>query len=284
MPEIESKIILLTHIKSVRPGILLKQAKETIRYLFRITLILITYKTTMLFVFDVETIPDFDFLRNVLDSAETDEDLLLEQAAEELSRGGSGFLPPMYHRIISWVGLWIDNDGNPVTKKGWYGEEEAEGLRQLFDALITYKDFGLIHHNGKGFDLPLLTYRAMKHNMQMPLRLSHHDIRYRFSRFNVDLMDEFSNYGASSYPKLKHLGHLIGVPFKQTGEGDQVLNLYRAGKLPEIEHYCYEDVMVIYIIWLRMKYTTGDIVREIYDNLNSRALNKLREIQEKVWD
>src|SRR5690625_7731599 len=129
----------------------------------------------MIFVFDVETIPDFDFLRKVLDSAETDEDLLLEQAAEELSRGGSGFLPPMYHRIIYWVGLWIDNDGNPVTEKGGYGEEEAEGLRQLVDALITYTDFGLIHHEGKGIDLPQLTYRAMKQNMQNPVRIGDHD-------------------------------------------------------------------------------------------------------------
>src|SRR5690625_7853953 len=112
----------------------------------------------MLFVFDVETIPDFDFLRNVLDSAETDEDLLLEQAAEELSRGGSGFLPPMYHRIISWVGLWIDNDGNPVTKKGGYGEEEAEGWGQLFDEVMNYREVGRSHDKGKGADLQRSAY------------------------------------------------------------------------------------------------------------------------------
>ena len=233
----------------------------------------------MLFVFDVETIPDFEFIRTVVSEPELNEDDLLVLASEELARNTTGFLPPMYHRMISWVGLWVENGGKPVQKVGWHGEEEADGLLKLFDTLLTYKDFGLIHHNGRGFDLPLITYRSMKHNLQMPLRLSHYDIRYRFSKVNIDLMDEFSNYGASSYPKLKHLGQLIGVPFKQTAEGNEVLQMYRGGKLKEIEHYCYEDVMATYVVWLRMKFTTGDISKDVFENLNERAVGKLKEIQ-----
>lgn len=233
----------------------------------------------MFFVFDVETIPDFTFLRQVLNDSDSTDDELLITASEELTRNNSGFLPPMYHRMVSWVGLWVENTGKPVKKAAWNGTDEKEGLAQLFDALRTYKDFGLIHHNGRGFDLPLITYRSMHHNMQMPVRLSHYDIRYRFSSANVDLMDEFSNYGASSYPKLKHLGHLIGVPFKQTGEGNEVLTMFREGQLDQIEHYCYEDVMATYIVWLRMKYTTGDIAEDVYQNLNERAVQKLKEIQ-----
>ncbi len=233
----------------------------------------------MFFIFDVETIPDFEFVRRVMNDHEMDEHDLLIAASEQLARNSSGFLPPMYHRMVSWVGLWVENNGKPVQKAGWNGEDEKKGLTALFDSLLTYKDFGLIHHNGRGFDLPLITYRSMKHGMQMPLRLNHYDIRYRFSKSNVDLMDEFSNYGASSYPKLKHLGYLIDVPFKQTAEGNEVLAMYREGKLEEIEHYCYEDVMATYIVWLRMKYTVGDIAEDIFKNLNERALSKLKEIQ-----
>jgi 3'-5' exonuclease len=233
----------------------------------------------MYFVFDVETIPDFDFLRSVLNNHESDEEEILIEASEQLTRNNSGFLPPMYHRMVSWVGLWIENDGKPKQKAGWNGNDEKEGLNEIFDTLLTYKDFGLIHHNGRGFDLPLLTYRAMKYGMQMPLRLNHRDIRYRFSSVNVDLMDEFSNYGASSYPKLKHLGYLIDVPFKQTGEGNEVLQMYNNGELEKIEHYCYEDVMATYIVWLHMKYTVGDIPVDSFTNLRDRAMNKLQEIQ-----
>ena len=185
----------------------------------------------------------------------------------------------MYHKMISWVGLWIENNVMPKQKVGWNGTDEKEGLEKLFDALSTYKDFGLVHHNGRGFDLPLLTYRALKHGLQMPKRLNHYDIKYRYSNDNVDLLDEFSNYGASSWPKLKHLGYLIDIPFKQTGEGNEVLKMFREDKLAEIEHYCYEDVMATYVVWLHLKYTVGDIDKELFDNLNDRAMNKLNEIQ-----
>lgn len=56
-------------------------------------------------------------------------------------------------------------------------------------------------------------------------------------------------------------------------------SLYQEGKLEEIEHYCYEDVMATYIVWLQMVFTVGDIPAETFDNLQERALGKLHEIQ-----
>lgn len=233
----------------------------------------------MFFVFDIETIPDFDFIRQVLENPDDEDDLLLEQASDELARNQAGFLPPIYHKMVAWVGLWIDNLGGPKKKVSWSGEDEKEGLEELFRTLNTYKDFGLIHHNGRGFDLPLITYRAMKHRLQMPLRLNKYEIKYRYSNQNIDLVDEFSNYGASSWPKLKHLGNLIDIPFKQTGEGNEVLEMYRKGDIDRIEHYCYEDVMGTYIVWLHLKYTIGDIKEQNFKNLSERAHKKLEEIQ-----
>lgn len=233
----------------------------------------------MFFIFDLETIPDIGFIRQVLNEPDSDEEKLLERASEELARNASGFLPPMYHRMVSWVGLWIENTGGPKQKVAWSGEDEKEGLLKIFDAIGTYKDFGLIHHNGKGFDIPVLTYRAMKHGLQMPVRMNDYDIRYRYSKHNVDLVDEFSNYGASSWPKLKHLGQLIGIPFKQTGEGNEVFAMYKRGELDLIEHYCYEDVMATYIIWLYFEFTAGHIPEDQFKNLRDRAMSKLEEIQ-----
>jgi len=235
----------------------------------------------MYFVFDIETIPDFDFIRNVLHDQESEEEALLEKASEELAKNKSGFLPPMYHRVVSWVGLWIENTGEPRNKVSWNGDDEKQGLIELIQTLSLYKDYGLIHHNGRGFDLPLVTYRCMKHGLQLPRRMNHHDIRYRFSQHNVDLVDEFSNYGASSWPKLKHLGQLLSIPFKQTGEGNEVLAMYKDDKLAAIEHYCYEDVMATYLVWLYLKFTVGDIDKQNFEQLKDRATAKLLEIQSK---
>lgn len=235
----------------------------------------------MFFVFDIETVPDIDFVRRVLGEPELPEDKLMEKASEELTRNKSGFLPPMFHRVVSWVGLWVTNTGEPRNKVAWSGEDEKQGLEELMQTLAVYKDFGLIHHNGRGFDLPVVTYRTMKHGLQQPARLNHHDIRYRFSHFNVDLVDEFSNYGASSWPKLKHLGHLVGIPFKKTGEGNEVFEMFKNGELAAIEHYCYEDVIATYIIWLYVKFNTGAIQELHFTQLRDRAQQKLVEIQEQ---
>lgn len=236
----------------------------------------------MYFVFDIESVPDFDLLRDLLDNPNPDDDKILEIACEEFTNNKAGFLPPMYHRLVSWVGLWIDNLGNPKQKVAWTGTDEKQGLIEMCNALNTYKDFGLIHHNGRGFDLPLVTYRAMKHGLQLPLRLNNHDIKYRFSKENIDLIDQFSNFGASSWPKLKHIGILIGIPFKKTGEGNQVLAMFREGEFEKIERYCYEDVVATYLVWLHLKYTVGDMNKETFTNLNERAMQKLTEIQEVV--
>lgn len=236
----------------------------------------------MYFVFDCETIPDFDFIKQAVSKPVLNNEELLELASEELARNKSGFLPPMYHQLVSWVGIWIDDLGNPKSEHKWSGADEKDGLSLLIDTLGSYKDFRLIHHNGKGFDIPLILYRAMKHHLQLPPRLNTQDIRYRFSKDNVDLVDEFSNYGASSFPKLKHLGLLIGVPFKQTGEGNQVLEMFEKGELKKIEHYCLEDVIATYLIWLHYKYTVGEFRDEHYNNLRDRATKKLIQVQEGV--
>ncbi|PTM20849.1 MAG: hypothetical protein DA446_01420 [Bacteroidetes bacterium] len=234
----------------------------------------------MFFVFDVESIPDTRLIGQVLERPEVPEDELLESASQELTKGGSTFFPPMFHQMVSWAGLWIEDNGKPVREDAWSGNDEKQGLQKLFDQMNTYKDFGLIHHNGRGFDLPLLTYRAMRHELQMPVRLGQHAIRYRYSRENIDLMDEFSNYGASSYPKLKYLGHLMNIPFKKTAEGSEVYALFKRGELEQIQTYCHEDVIATYLVWLSFKFTTGEIAKTSYINLKERALQKLKSLQE----
>lgn len=250
----------------------------------------------MYFIFDLETVPDLALIRSMLEQEpvtadewsdeeniptleELSDQACIDIAAKRVGRGASEFLPPMFHKIVSWVGLWVDAKGQPKQKEAWSGENENEGLKTLFQELLTYKDFNLIHHNGRGFDLPVMEYRALKFSLQMPPRLSHREIKYRFSANNVDLVDEFSNYGASSWPKLKHLGMLIDIPFKQVSEGNIVYEQYVKGEFKNIENYCYEDVMATYIIWLHLEYTRSHIKENEFENLKSRALNKLREIQ-----
>jgi predicted PolB exonuclease-like 3'-5' exonuclease len=233
----------------------------------------------MIFVFDIETIPDASLLRQILDRPEASLTELREIGGEKLARNNEEFLPPMYHQMVSWTGLWIEPTGQPRQKKGWHGTNEQEGLELLFQTLLTYKDFSLIHHNGRSFDLPLLLYRSMKYRTQMPMRLQKYDITYRYSDQNTDLKDLLSNFGASSWPKLSHLASLVGFPSKQVAREEVVLNLFEQGELAKIERYCHEDVMSTYLIWLHYKHAIGDMSADFFENLRERALAKLQEIQ-----
>ena len=55
--------------------------------------------------------------------------------------------------------------------------------------------------------------------------------------------------------------------------------MFKRDELNLIEHYCYEDVMATYIIWLYMQFTTAHMPEALFINLKDRALGKLKEIQ-----
>lgn len=231
----------------------------------------------MLFVFNITTIPNKDFLKiTIRDQNELSGDPLTSQNPDILDQQP---LPPMYHKMISWVGLWIDNMGEPRQKLSWSGANELEGLEELRNGLNIYKDFGLIHHKGRSHSLPLIHYLALKYGLQMPARLSHHDIRYRYSKDNLDISEELNNYGASKAPDLLHLAQLIGLPILPKPD---VLSLYELDRFQDIEDHNLNSVMTIYLIWLQLGYVKDDLSADQFVNLKKRALQKLEEIQARI--
>jgi predicted PolB exonuclease-like 3'-5' exonuclease len=98
----------------------------------------------MYFIFDLETVPDVALIRTMLDQEPltadewsdeetiptledlTDQDCI-DIAAKRVGRGASGFLPPMFHKIVSWVGLWVDAKGQPKQKEAWSGRMRKRG-------------------------------------------------------------------------------------------------------------------------------------------------------------
>jgi predicted PolB exonuclease-like 3'-5' exonuclease len=229
-------------------------------------------------VFDTETIPDVDLLKTVVTGTYDSEDALLAAASEQIAQNKAGFLPPMFHRMVSWAALITDQQGKPMGKASWVGENEKEGLKQLFEIFDQYPTFTAVHHNGRGFDLPMLTYRAMRHAIPLPVYMTKYEFKNRYSRINIDIQEELSQYGASSWPKLKHLGALVGIPVKTVAEGNQVLEMWRAGELKRIELYCYEDVLGTYLIWLTLRLINSEITAEQFSDLRARARRKLEEV------
>ena len=73
-------------------------------------------------------------------------------------------------------------------------------------------------------------------------------------------MDWFTNFGACRMAGgLDLLAKLLGKPGKMEVSGEQVYQMFREGKLQEINDYCLCDTLDTYFVFLRTRILTGDI-------------------------
>jgi 3'-5' exonuclease len=245
---------------------------------------------TTYLVFDIETRVDKELVKLVYDPENT---LTLEQAYDTardqiLERSGqqSDFFPIPFHIPISIATLQADEKYR-IRSIGCFGADrfnEAELVMrfwQLFETVQT-----LVTFNGRGFDLPVLEARAMKHGLSLSRYFGTGQGRstYRGSRYSdayhIDLCDFLTNFGAANRRNsLNLLAKLIGLPGKYTIAGEDVEYLFRQGRLKEINQYCITDVLQTFLLFLRVELLRGKLDRAGYqaalnaarDDLNQRA-------------
>ena len=87
----------------------------------------------------------------------------------------------------------------------------------------------LVTFNGRGYDLPVLELAAFRYGYSLPQWFNVHDKSFEHSRYrynieaHIDLMDLFSNFGASRMVGgLNLLANLLGKPGKTGIDGSQI--------------------------------------------------------------
>jgi predicted PolB exonuclease-like 3'-5' exonuclease len=155
-----------------------------------------------------------------------------------------------------------------VKSEGRNGESEEEILRAVFSHLNRHSS-RLISFNGRGFDMPVLQYRAMKYGIDAKWIYSdgYYNYNHRYSiEKHCDLLEMFSNFGASARVKMAEVCALFKVPCKSNGiDGSSVLGLFKEGKLSQIADYCENDVIATYILYLRFMQHSGKLSAEGYN-------------------
>jgi len=202
-----------------------------------------------------------------------DPELPIEEASE------AERLPaPPHHKVVVIGALWLDEAHRP-RKLGVLGEskDEPEILRD-FAKFVDERRPTLVTWNGRGFDMPVIAARCLRHGITMKHYYGSRDVRYRFSpEGHLDLMDYIADFGAAKPAKLDIVAKLIGMPGKVGVAGKDVGPLVHAGKIQEVRNYCLCDVVQTAAVLLRVQLLRGELEREPYQQAMGALLQLLRE-------
>lgn len=229
----------------------------------------------MYLVIDIETIVDKQLIKQVYDAAG---ELTIEQAYDlardevlKQSNQRSDFFPAAFHVPVCLGFLTADPDYQ-ITAMGTWGEENhtEEQLLRKFWNLFEHSDT-LITFNGRGFDLPVIEFRCLRHGIPAPKYFDDHDRfnNYRSARYAVnrhlDLNDFLGNFGAVPRKGTSNvIWKLARLPGKYEIEGADVEYLHRTGATRVIQQYCLTDVIQTYLLFLRLELVRGKCSPERY--------------------
>jgi predicted PolB exonuclease-like 3'-5' exonuclease len=194
------------------------------------------------------------------------------------------FPPPQAHRIvaISWCDLSSgDTDyyqfDNCKSFSLWSSDKaKSDELEAQLISHFTEAEENdvaqLVTWNGRGFDLPVINLRAMKHKIPMGWYYKEDGMRYRFSEGgHCDLMDFLGDYGAGRNMKLNDVCRLIGLPGK-TGEvsGSGVAGIVKDGDddiaMESVKRYCLTDSIQTALVFVRSRFHKGMISAREHDS------------------
>lgn len=249
-------------------------------------------------VFDLETVPDLSVIYpltgKIFDKPEEGKTILDDYHTE---RYKSDFPKHPFHKIvaISCLCAEITKDGPHLKWVKSVGDEE-DGEPEIISRFLEYlfkAEATLVSFNGRSFDLPVIKYRAMKHNLQAKFlsfgtKWESYTQRYA-PEWHCDMLEQLTDYGASGKVSLHEAASAFSIPGKIDVSGGGVWDLYKDGKIKEIRDYCETDVMSTYLLYLRWLLLINKINKEVHDiccsdlmNLidttNKDSMNKFKEV------
>jgi predicted PolB exonuclease-like 3'-5' exonuclease len=250
-----------------------------------------------LFVFDIETIPDTSCAYNLTGTDERDEVKLREELEAyhlKITDGKNAFLRQPFHKVvaISFLEAEIDRSGGGerfILKELRSGGKENSSEKELLEGLFNYLGKGkprFVSFNGRGFDLPVLKYRAMKYGISAPWlygsgdKWNNYTSRYSLD-WHCDLIEALSDFGTSARIKLNEVCSILGFPGKFGVDGSKVSEMYDDGKIKEIRDYCETDVLNTYLVYLRYMQHRGEMTVDSYNRSIAEVLSLLDNEQEK---
>ena len=240
-------------------------------------------------IFDIETVPDLVTGRrlNKIDPNLDELDVIkILYLINRQKKQGSEFLQHYLHKIVAISVLVQDGDFLKIWSLGNAIDDEKNLLERFFHGLEIYQPT-LVSWNGTGFDLPVIHYRALLHQVTSKIywetgeRVSEfkwNNYLNRYHNRHIDIMDLLSGYQKSAVVSLDDIATMLGFPGKMVLTGDQVLDCYLAQDLQKIRNYCEIDVLNTYLVFLRLQYIRGVVTQENYLLLSESLKSYLEKL------
>jgi predicted PolB exonuclease-like 3'-5' exonuclease len=227
-------------------------------------------------VFDIETIPDTEGLKKLLDlPAETPAADVAEIAFHQRrQKNGSDFLPLQQHKICAISCVLRSDEGLRFWSLGSADEGEGKLIQRFFEGIEKYTP-QLVSWNGGGFDLPVLHYRALVHGIQASRYwdMGDDDREFKWNNYisryhmrHLDLMDVLAMYQPRANAPLNEIAQLCGFPGKLGMDGSKVWESYKNGEIEAIRNYCETDVVNTYLVFLRFQLMRGVLNKDAHDS------------------
>jgi len=232
-------------------------------------------------VFDIETVVDAASARRVLHQPDMDD----VQARDALSQyfldktdGRNDFPRQPFHQVVAIAYAHLIREPGEqgqelvirqLASGGDKDSDEQELLTGFFQ-LIETRAPQLVSFNGRGFDIPVLKYRAMAHGISCPRwfsegdRWNNYDTRYS-PAYHCDLLEVLSDFGASARCSMDEVAAVFNVPGKLDTAGGQVREMFESGQIEAIRNYCETDVLSTLLIFLRQQLFAGSLSTGAYE-------------------
>ena len=153
--------------------------------------------------------------------------------------------------------LFVEKNENHFRIKSFYGDNEKQiiaDFNELLNTQFNKKQHKLCAHNGKEFDFPFISRRALINGLKLPQLL---DIAGKkpWEVNHLDTMElwRFGDY--KNYTSIKLLAAIFDIPTpKDDIDRSQVADVYWINKdLERIKKYCQKNTLTVAQLLLKYK-------------------------------
>ena len=253
---------------------------------------------TPVLVFDIESIPDIAGIRTLheLPAELSDSEVAEYIFQKRRAQNGSDFMPHHLQRIVTISCVMRSDEGFRVWSLSEPQLNEGEIIQRFFNGIEKYTP-QIVSWNGSGFDLPVLHYRGLIHNVDAPRYWDqgegdYHDSRdfkwnnylSRYHSRHLDLMDLLALYSGRANAPLDELAKLMGFPGKLGMDGSAVWSQWLAGDIDSIRDYCETDVVNTYLVFLRFQKMRGVMSATEYETEVAFVKESLAALKLPHWE